>query len=400
MAQIRAREGGAELDVDEDSREVAGWVDDSFESNSFEMLRTNAQIARLRDGLGAVKVWGVDEHGEPGSKPFAGLRIGIKDRVNIHRIMDPDDAERIMGVIEYVPGAGQSRLWTTEEVVWIDDEFNETLQDGEHPTPGVIPFAFLGDGEVKVNDLVEYQKVLINMHSTRWTVERAQGFSIPVVHGARALENTETQLENGVKGVTVGALNAMIFEDPQGGLSFATPDAPLGDLRESYKMEMEEAMSLGGGLPAEVGTGGGNVAEKPVTAWFRWMKAFIRKQNMTWEAGQFMDSLFHVMAVYGERHGDDFELPSYSADDTDWENQFSKNPLPKEDLADRQHEAGEVRDNLRLAADYVAQHVKKDSTPEELMDYLEELKKGKAPPPMEFPDDEEEAAFNEVIADA
>ena len=374
-AQLLAQGRGEELPADEASDEYSQWVQDTFEQNRKRALMLNAGTQRIRDGRGPVKVWGVNEHGVP-VEPFKRLRLDLHKTEDVRFVYDPGDPGQLLAHAEFRGGEGWL-LWTPDEIMWVNEDFSYKKDAGAHPIPGYLPIIPFGDGEPMVQDLPDYQKVLINSQSTRWAVERATAFPIGVSKGKPA--NQADRYGDGTQSVSLGGGMTMLqYEDPQGGFTLVSPDADVAELRESYKLELEEAMSLAGGIPPESGMSAGTGPEQPTTVALKWLRAFIVRDGLILEAEEFEDNLQRVLAAYGDQYGGDLGLPSFSAEAADWDITFPKNPLPHDDRADKELAMKEILSGVRLDADYMREFVYPDATAEELAQIIEALKAAKA----------------------
>lgn len=408
LSKLAAEGQGMEVEDYDDSEELSEWITMELEENRNNAMMLRAMRQRILDGQAVVKVWGVDEEGVP-ALPYVGLRMDVLKRCDAMPIYDPDDPDVLLAVAEYRSGSKQWRLWTADRVDMINPDLSVISEEGEHPIPGVIPFAVLGDGTPLLDDLVDYQKVLINRHSLQWAVERAYAFPIGEMKGTPT--NQETGASAGgwpesPRAMEIGGVRYLHFPDPQGGFSWVTPDAPIAELRASYEAELKEALELGAGLPADQTMGSGTTPEQPTTLAIRWIKAFVNRDNLLLEAGAFEDARMHVMVEYGSQYGADFDLPSYQTSEVDWDITFQKNPLPHDDRADRDLARAEVLADLRLESDYIKQYVMPEATLEELKQALMMLKQqkmagmpalpgmGGTPPPTPsvFDEDEEDNA--------
>lgn len=374
-----ASKRGKRIEDDEDTNEYSEWVRDTLESNNNAKLVFNAAIARIRDGMAVLKVWGIDENGTAGALPFSALRMDLFPREDAIPIYDPDDRNIILGVLEFRAMQQAWWLWTAERIDKVDGGLNFIESVGDHPIPGTIPFAFYGDGKSLVGDLVEYQKVLINRHSTQWAVERAQSFPVGEMRGQVANEQIADQY--GVHGINIGGgLRYLYFPDTQGGFRWVAPEAPLAELRASYLEELKEALWLGAGLSSDVG--GGATPEQPMTLAIRWLDAFIDRDQLISEAIAFEDARQRILAAYASEYNDDFGLPSFDAAAVDWEVRFPDTPLPHDDREDRRLAKEEVIAGLRLKSQYVQEYVMPEADAEELgeiMEILEEDNKSAEP---------------------
>ena len=377
-AEMLARGKGEEIVQDEASMAYSEFVQNTFEQNRKQLLMLRAARQRIRDGRAPIKIWGVNNDGVP-VEPFSKLRMDLFKTEDVKFVYDPDDPDQLLAAAEF-RGAQGWRLWTADEITWVDPDFTYKADAGAHPIPGMIPLIPFGDGVPMANDLPDYQKVLINSQSTRWAVERATAFPIGVTKG-RAL-NSPDRNPDGTTSVNMGGGITMLMMETDGDFFLVSPDADVAQLRESYKMELEEALSLGGGVPPEAGTsGGGQTPEQPTTIALRWMQsASITRDELILEATQTEDDIQSVLAAYGAEYSSDFELPGFSAEGVDWDVAFPKNPLPHDDRTDKELAMQEVLAGLRLEADYMAEYVYPDATAEELAEIMDALKSSKPAP--------------------
>ena len=366
-AQVAARQNEETLATDSSSADYAEWVRDVLEVNNNARLVFQAAIQRIRYGQAACKLW-VDEELD---KDKLVLRMDLFARWDVRPIFDPNDPDVLLGVVEArVEGDEVKwRLCTADEVVWVKPDLSVTSDAGAHPVPGVIPWTFFGDGEPLIWDLIEYQKVLINRHSTNWAVDRSTAFPVVVMSGD--LQNEEKNIQ-GVEGIDIGGgLRYLKFQDPQGGATVLNPNANAAHLQESYEKELQEALWLGAGLPTDAQAQGAS-PEQPTTVALRWLDSFIDRDQLITEAHVFEDQRQTILAHYGTTEVGGM---SYDVDAVDWEITFKANPLPHDDRADREQDRTDVVAGLRLRGDYVKEHVVPESDPDEHADYMEELEK-------------------------
>lgn len=218
---------GETTQVDQATSDLSDFVNMTLEENRNAALMLRAARQRIRDGIAVVKVWGVDESGVP-SLPFSELRMDVHKAGDCIPIYDPDDPDIMLAMAEY--RHGQWILWTTDTVDMVDPDLTIRGTMGQHPLPGVIPFAVLGDGHSLIDDLVEYQKVLINRHSLLWGVERACAFPTGVMSGdATNQEKIPEGAESFIgqpKAIDIGGGTRYLhFADPQGGFTWVSPTA-------------------------------------------------------------------------------------------------------------------------------------------------------------------------------
>ena len=370
-AQLLAVKRGETLARDETSDAYSKWVQDTLDLNRNDQLMVRAGVMRIRDGLCAVKLWGVDDANVP-TMPFTKVRMDVHKREDAIPIYDPDDPDVLLAALEY-RGDGKWIEWTTDEVIAVNDAMEPIgLDIGEHPVPGTIPFAFFGDGETLIPDLPDYQKVLINKHSTGWAVERATAFPIGVSTGTPL--NKEERLKDGTKGINLGGgMRMMMYADPQGGFSLVSPDADLAGLRTSYEGELKEALSLGGGVPEDIGGASGPTPEQPTTIALRWIRSFINRDTLIHDAKAFEDSRQHILAAFAADSDNAFGIGTFESDAADWDVTFTKTPLPHDDRNERDLAMKEVDSNVRLKASYVADFVEPQANSEELTEIMAEL---------------------------
>ena len=391
-----------ETEPDETSEQYSQWVTNQLERNRDSQLTINAACQRIRDGIAVMKIWGVDESGTP-ALPFTRLRMDIHKAEDCWPVYDPDDPDVLLAIAEY--RNKKWILWTADEVRQVKPDLSEDADIGEHPIPGVIPFAVFGDGRSMIADLIEYQKVLINRHSVSWAIERGYAFPTGVMSGTPT--NIQTAPGSTLPGqpmaIDVGSgFRYLHFEDPQGGFSWVSADAPVDKLRESYQAELKEAMELGAGLPHEGAGLDGASPEQPTTIALRWLRSFISRDRLVLEAMAFEDMRMFILASFGAVYGSDFGLPGLDADAVDWDILFPQNPLPQDKRLQQESERAEVLANLRPEVDYVRRHVATDASVVELgqiMDLLAEQKQGRfggngvpvETPPLFGEEEEEEA---------
>lgn len=373
LAQLEAIKKGEAAEVDETSQRFNDWVQNTLEENRFwSGLMMRGGIGQLKDGRAPLKIWPMPDFEYNSMK---GLRLDFFQKEDVKPVYDPSDPEVLLGVYEFTVMDGRWKLYTTDEVVYVDAGGTVEGDAGDHPVPGVIPWAFLGCGDSWAEDLIGYQYNLINAQSEMAALGRSTAFPVPVFKGNPS-HTERTDPITGVKFFDFGTNHRYIhFPDPTGGFEMVNADAPISELRDAYESLKREAIELGGSLPAELGgMGDGSPSEMTATAAMqRWHSAFAARDTLIQDGTCFIDQMMHVIVAYGDQYGGDFDVPGYDVDAVDWDVNWTRNPIAHDDREERDIQMREVSADLRPKSMYVSEKVMPNATPDELADALEEL---------------------------
>lgn len=374
ISQVFARKQGKEVKSFEKSAEVNRWYRDVNDANHWGQYSVNAAFDRVRDGASVTKVFErkPQEGRDKGPENVAYARMPIED---VYKIPHKDNPDQVVAAAEarHNKGKVRWRLWTPFRWDWCDEKLQITEKGEEHAF-GVVPFAWLGDGESLLRDAVLDQKELIHRESIRLIITNAQGFSLLEMKG-QPIDNTpedagDSNFAGPLGYYSQGPSRVFWFKDGEGGINFASPDAPLEEHRAAANELMVNSMRVSLKLPGDLVSDAGG-PEQPTSIQFHWLISLIQYSALVHEANKYQDQLTEIttsLAASGE-----FGIKKFDRDKLQHEHQFRANPLPHDKAAERELDRLDVASGLMLKEQYVHAWVRKVDDPEEFLAYMQAL---------------------------
>lgn len=375
MAQIFAKRQGKKMPGYDHSADINKWYRDVMDSNHWGQLSIDAAYMRMQDGKSVLKVY---ERPTETTKSAKSIGLALMPREFVKRIPHKDDPSVTVGAVEIRQNgkALRYRLWTPYRWDWVDETLQKVLETGETHSFGVVPFAWLGNGESLLKDAVLDQKELIHRESIRLIITNSQGFSLLEMHGTpMTMQKTEGQAGefSGPFGTHGQGPNRVFwFRTPDGSINFASPDAPLDEHRMSTNELMVNSMRVSLKLPGDLVSDSGG-PEQPTSIQFHWLISLIQYTANVHEGVQWMDEITTILAAIASTGN--YGVKRFDKDKLNWEHEFRANPLPHDKQKDREADRLDVASNLMAKEQYVYRWVHKTDDPDELLAYMELLEK-------------------------